>query len=150
MKVLASVTALLGMAPSSPGSALSTGGIPDDARSQTPARAAATDRPKSIVELMQEKQPKSNPQKVALFAYYRERVEGLARFAKSDLKGYFASAKEKPAANYDRDFSHAVKLGWIHEDGADSSSTWRRVRPATSRSRRPGWPSCLPSLSPSS
>jgi hypothetical protein len=125
IKVLASVTALLGMANSSPGPIRSSVGIPDDARPQAPGRAAATDRPKSIVELMQEKQPKSNPQKLALFAYYRERVEGLPRFAKSDLKGYFASAKEKPAANYDRDFSHAVKLGWIHEDGPDSYLTSR-------------------------
>jgi hypothetical protein len=74
---------------------------------------------------MQEKHPKSNPQKLALFAYYRERVEGLARFSKADLRGYFASAKEKPAANYDRDFRDAVKLGWIHEDGDDSYLTSR-------------------------
>ena len=123
LKVLASVTALLGMPTQSGVRQLASGG--EEIKQPASARSGGTDRPKSIVELMQEKQPKTNPQKLALFAYYRERVEGLSRFSKSDLKGYFASAKEKPAANYDRDFSNAVKLGWIHEDDADSYLTSR-------------------------
>lgn len=125
LKVLASVTALLGMSAQSVGQTRQISSSSDDLRSIPNVRTMGGDRPKSIVELMQEKQPKSNPQKLALFAYYRERIEGLSRFAKGDLKGYFASAKEKPAANYDRDFSNAVKLGWIHEDGADSYLTSR-------------------------
>lgn len=121
-KVLASVTALLGM--SSPIS----GGQPTpplDEQSRAPIaqRPQTFDRPKSLVELIHEKQPKNNAQKIVLFAYYRERVEGNARFAKADLKNYFATAKEKPAGNYDRDFAQAVKAGWIHEDGSDSYLT---------------------------
>jgi hypothetical protein len=125
IKVLASVTALLGMSTPSIGVARQLNSSGEEVRQVPSSRSGSADRPKSIVELLQEKQPKSNPQKLALFAYYRERVEGLSRFSKSDLKGYFASAKEKPAANYDRDFSNAVKLGWIHEDGADSYLTSR-------------------------
>jgi hypothetical protein len=96
-------------------------------KSYSQSRNVGGDRPKSIVELMQEKQPKNNSQKIALFAYHRERVEGQSRFAKADLKPYFAAAKEKPAANYDRDFSQAVKFGWIHEDGSDSYLTSRAL-----------------------
>jgi hypothetical protein len=77
----------------------------------------------SPVELFQEKQPATNPQKIALFAYYRERFEGKSRFSRTDLKDYFAKAKESPPANYDRDFNSVVKQGWIHEDGDESYLT---------------------------
>jgi hypothetical protein len=124
-KVLASVTALLGMAaPAVNAGRANTGGA-EESKPAPLSRNVGGDRPKSIVELMQEKQPKNNSQKIALFAYHRERVEGLSRFAKADLKSYFAAAKEKPAANYDRDFNQAVKFGWIHEDGSDSYLTSR-------------------------
>jgi hypothetical protein len=72
---------------------------------------------------MDQKKPATNPQRIALFAYYRERSEGLTRFAKDDLKPYFAKAKQPAPQNYDRDFRQAVKLGWIYEDGADSYLT---------------------------
>jgi len=122
-KVLASVSALLG----TPRSEVTQPSVqqPEQVRAVGASRSQNFDRPKSLVELMQEKQPKNNAQKIALFAYYRERVENKPRFAKSDLKTYFSTAKEKPAANYDRDFASAVKAGWIHEDGADSYLTSR-------------------------
>jgi hypothetical protein len=88
---------------------------------QTGESAAA--RPLSPRELIQEKQPTTNAQKIALFAYYREKVEGLARFSRNDLEDYFAKAKEPPPGNYHRDFQAAVSLGWIYEDGADSYLT---------------------------
>ncbi|HMF45709.1 MAG TPA: hypothetical protein VKE29_03470 [Candidatus Udaeobacter sp.] len=77
----------------------------------------------SPVELIQQKQPTTNAQKIALFAYYREKVEGLARFSRGDLESYFAKAKQPPPGNYGRDFQQAVSLGWIYEDGADSYLT---------------------------
>ena len=83
----------------------------------------SSERPLSPVELLQEKKPATNPQRIALFAYYRERAEGLSRFAKDDLKSYFGKAKEPPPQNFDRDFRQAVKLGWIYEDGGDSYLT---------------------------
>ncbi len=76
---------------------------------------------------MQQKRPATNSQRIALFAYYRERYDGLARFARNDLLSYFSKAKEKPPANYDRDFVEAVKRGWLHEDGADSYITSRGI-----------------------
>jgi hypothetical protein len=83
----------------------------------------ASTRPVSPVELIQQKQPTTNPQKIVLFAYYREKVEGLARFSRGDLESYFAKAKQPPPANYGRDFQQAVSLGWIYEDGDDSYLT---------------------------
>jgi hypothetical protein len=80
-------------------------------------------RAKSPVELIQEKRPATNSQRIALFAYFREKVEGEARFSRADLRAYFSKAKEPPPGNYDRDFSGAVRNGWIHEDGSDSYLT---------------------------
>lgn len=118
MRALSAVQALLGTGP------MTTGAIPV---ASAPVRQPATapPRPLSIVELMKDKNPATNTQKIALFAYYRERVEGLPRFSREDLKGYFAVAKEPPPGNYDRDFTAAVKQGWIHEDGSESYVTSR-------------------------
>lgn len=87
-----------------------------------PSRPSA-DRPLSPVELIQDKQPATNAQRITLFAYYRERVEGLSRFGKDDLKPYFAKAKQPPPQNFDRDYRQAVQLGWIYDDGTDSYLT---------------------------
>jgi hypothetical protein len=84
-------------------------------------------RPVSLVEIIHEKQPGTNAQRIALFAYYREKYESLPRFTREDIKLYFSKAKEAPAANYDRDFVEAVRKGWIHEDGADSYLTSKGV-----------------------
>ncbi|GIK82403.1 MAG: hypothetical protein BroJett024_35080 [Alphaproteobacteria bacterium] len=84
-------------------------------------------RPTSLVELVNEKKPGTNAQRIALFAYYREKVEGLTRFSRDDLRTYFAKARLTPAANFDRDFGDAVRKAWIHEDAADSYLTTRGV-----------------------
>lgn len=85
--------------------------------------AGGSSRPVSLVELVQEKKPGTNSQRIAAFAYYREKHEGFPRFQRDDLEAYFAKAKEPPSANYHRDFVEAVKRGWIHEDGAESYLT---------------------------
>jgi hypothetical protein len=72
---------------------------------------------------MEKAAPATQAQKVAVFAYYREKFEDLPRFARKDLKPYFAKAKEPPPSTFDREFTTAVKLGWIHEEGADSYLT---------------------------
>lgn len=118
-RVLASVRALLGLAPSATVPAAPSATRPPHAE---PPQTAVV-RLKSLVELMQEKRPRSNPEKIALFAYYRERYERQPRFARGDLLGYFSKARESPPANFDRDFATGVKYGWIHEDGAESFLT---------------------------
>jgi hypothetical protein len=91
------------------------------------ASTSLTGRPLSLGEFMQEKRPASNDQRIAAFAYYREKYEGLSRFSRGDLESYFGKAKLSPAGNYDRDFGKAVSKAWIHEDGADSYLTTKGV-----------------------
>ncbi len=150
-RVLASVYALLGIhgpdmtpAPApSPRSASSPS-------AQVPAAdisARSQARPLSINELAKEKSPGTSAQRIALFAYYRDKHEGVSRFTRDDLKGYFAKAKEQPPRNYDRDFVEAVKKGWIHEEGADSYVTSKGIEAVESGfagerkyTKRPGRP----------
>ena len=130
-RVLASVYALLGMrgpdlAPAAaPVSRPAAPSAPDAPVVGTSTRSQA--RPLSINELLQEKSPGTNAQRIALFACYRDKHEGIPRFTRDDLKGYFAMAKEQPPTNYDRDFVEAVKRGWIHEDGAESYVTSKGI-----------------------
>lgn len=84
-------------------------------------------RPLSIVELLQEKEPSTSAERIALFAYYREKYEGVSRFSRSDLQPYFGKAHLKPPANYDRDFVAAVKKGWLHEDDNESYITTKGI-----------------------
>jgi hypothetical protein len=77
------------------------------------------------VELVNEKRPGTNPQRLALFAYYREKSEGSSRFSRDALRPYFAKARIPPPSNFDRDFGESVKRGWIHEDGDESYLTSR-------------------------
>lgn len=121
-KVLASVSALIDVGDTS----LTDTRRQDerhDVRQADRQPGAGSGRPVALVELVQEKKPGTNAQRIATYAYYREKHEGLARFQRDDLEGYFAKAKEPPAANYHRDFVEAVKRGWIHEDGAESYLT---------------------------
>lgn len=84
-------------------------------------------RPIGLVELMNEKKPGTNAQRIAVFAYYRDKTEGNPRFGRSDLESYFSRARVPPAANYSRDFGEAVRAGWIHEDGAEFYLTTKGV-----------------------
>lgn len=84
-------------------------------------------RPVSLGELINEKKPGTNAQRIAIFAYYREKSEGISRFNRADLQPYFAKAKITPASNYDRDFIEAVRKGWIHEDESESYLTTKGI-----------------------
>lgn len=79
----------------------------------------------SIVEFLKDRSPATNPQRLACFAYYWEHVEKKgANFSRADLRPYFQTAKlTPPGKNFDRDYTRAVKQGWIHDDGAKSYLT---------------------------
>lgn len=117
-RVLSSALSLLGIGAPTP---LTT----DTAQRQilTTSSAASSLRPMSPVELVQEKKPSTNAQRIAVFAYFREKFEGNSRFARADLKAYFSKARVPPPQNFDRDFIAAVGLGYIYEDGNDSYLT---------------------------
>jgi hypothetical protein len=120
-RILGSATSLLGSTFPSP--ATVAGGLTHSRSPTIQAPPPASERPLSPVELIQQKSPATNAQRLALFAYYREKVEGLSRFSKDDLRPYFAKAKQPPPQNFDRDYQKAVKLGWIYDDGGDSYLT---------------------------
>jgi hypothetical protein len=152
-RVLRSVYPLLDIVAGEEGGAggTGTGTITHPAAQTFPSQSGHVPaRQVSIVELIREKQPGTSAQRIALFAYYREKHEGLARFGRADLEPYFGKPKETPATNYDRDFVEAVKKGWIHEDGENSYITSRGIeaveagfageRKYVKRGKKPGRP----------
>jgi hypothetical protein len=125
-KVIAAVSALLELSPiagtSEAGARLVT--PQGSGQGEQQARSA---RPKSLVEVIQERNPKTIPEYITLFAYHRDKHEGMPRFARSDLRPYFGRAREDPPGNFDRDFNKAVSYGWIHEDNGDSYVTSKGI-----------------------
>jgi hypothetical protein len=119
-RVLSSAFALLGVE----GPAVLNSSQGTSSPSREPAQPA---RPIGLVELINEKRPGTNAQRIAAFAYYREKAEGNPRFSRADLETYFAKARLLPARNYGRDFAEAVRAGWIHEDGAESYLTTKGI-----------------------
>lgn len=93
-------------------------------QSQGSVAAGTSGKQTSLVEFLKEKNPATNAQRIACFAYYREKYEKVAHFASVDLAGYFAKAKlAPPGPNYAREYNKAVKEAWIHDDGANSYLT---------------------------
>jgi hypothetical protein len=85
---------------------------------------ASTAKRISLVELLKDKAPVTNDQRIACFAYYREKFEGKENFSSIDLATYFAKAKlAAPGPNYARDYKKAVRNAWIHDDAAVSYLT---------------------------
>src|SRR5437016_6274070 len=116
-RVLASVFALLGKtSPEKPQ-------LQRRAEDEQQGPGGGGSRPKGLTELLSEKRPGTNSQRIALFAYYRDKFENKSRFSRADLRDYFGIARLDPPGNYDRDFNGAVEKGWIHESGDQSYIT---------------------------
>jgi len=122
-RVLQSSLALLGLAIAGRAQSMGEIGIPIGSEAPGSFASSASHKPKGLTELLLEKKPGTNSQRIVLFAYYRRHVEQLETFHRQDLKSYFAKARIAPPANYDRDFTTAVSAGWIHEDDANSYLT---------------------------
>lgn len=128
-KVLVSVSALLEIPEShvSPETRIAQALSQATTQKQESVTRGVAPRPLSIRELMQEKRPGTNMEKIVLFAYYREKYEGTSRFSRRNLETYFAKARENPPKNFDRDFNNTVLRGWIHEDREDSYITSKGI-----------------------
>jgi hypothetical protein len=87
------------------------------------AASTSPARPVAIRELIQERKPRTHPEFITLFAYYREKHQNLPTFSRGVLQQYYAMSRENPPKNFDRDFVKAIKRGWIHEDGESSYIT---------------------------
>jgi hypothetical protein len=118
-RILSSVCLLLGIP--SRLTTTSSGSAPTTAL-PSPSSGSST-RPIGLTELISQKNPKTNPHFITLFAYFREKYEQKPRFQKDDLQGYFARAHQSPPANYTRDYNKAAEFGWIHDDGDQSYIT---------------------------
>lgn len=124
-RVISAASALFGIAVAQVTQQRTNGGPASNGeQSDTPRREESGGKRQSIVEFLNDRQPATNTQRIACFAYYWEHTEGKGQhFAKGDLEGYFAQAKLPKPGNYDRDFRSAVQCGWIHEDGSNSYLT---------------------------
>lgn len=122
-RVLQSSLALLGLAIATHSRSPETTSPPSGPPGSGNTNAPSGRKPKGLTELLLEKNPGTNAQRIVLFAYYRREVEGLETFARQELKAYFAKARISPPANFDRDFAKAVDAGWIHEDGENTYLT---------------------------
>lgn len=121
-RVLASVYALLGIE-GAPGPTVAQPAFVGQSEVRPKSGPTSAARPLAIRELIQEKKPRSHPQFITLFAYYREKHQNLPTFSRAVLGEYYPMSKEPPPGNFDRDFVEAVKRGWIHEDGDNSYIT---------------------------
>jgi len=124
-RVLSSVHSLLDIDPVSSVEVSSKSGR-TSAESSQAARTAPT-RGVGLVEVIKDKEPRSIPQMITLFAYYREKYEGRMKFGRDDLEQYFTKAHEPPPGNFHRDFVIAVRNGWIHDDGENSYITSKGI-----------------------
>src|SRR5229473_1228686 len=120
-RVLASVRVLLEIPPSAAPGHQKPDVAEEASSSPVPTRGPqVSGRPLAIRELIQDKKPRTHPQFITLFAYYREKHQNVASFKRDDLKPYYAASRENPPKNFDRDFVETVRKGWIHEDGDNS------------------------------
>jgi hypothetical protein len=78
--------------------------------------AAQGGRRISLREFLHESQASSNPEKITVIAEYLREHEGKEEFARDEIKGLFRQAGEGAPANFPRDFSVAVRNGWVAED----------------------------------
>lgn len=120
-RVLSSIHAMLGIEPPA------TADKAAAAKIEVVAPRGESTRPLSLIELLKVHPGPTIHQLITLFAYYRDKHEAIPRFSRADLKDYFARAHQSPPGNYDRDFTKAVKNGWIHEDNDDSYITSRGI-----------------------
>jgi hypothetical protein len=131
-RVLASVGVLLEISPSAGPIHQKTDVVEEASSRPVPASDSQAGRPLAIRELIQDKKPRTHPQFITLFAYFREKHQNVPSFKRYDLKPYYAASRENPPKNFDRDFVETVRKGWIHEDGDDSYITSKGIEAVAS------------------
>ena len=97
------------------------GDAPPSARSgaiqaEVPRTGAGSGRAQSVREYIDQSEPKRNVDRILAIAGYLEDVRDVDTFSADDVRRGFRDAKEKVPGNYSRDFSWAVKNGWLSPD----------------------------------
>lgn len=83
---------------------------------------ASGSRRTSLREFLEESEAKRNPDKIISIAEYLLQYEKVELFTKEVIKSRFRLAGEAAPANFPRDFTWAVKNGWIAEDSNSTGS----------------------------
>lgn len=76
-------------------------------------KPSLVNRPISLQELLNEKNPKTDVQKTLIFGYYLETVMGKKTFTKIDIDECYKNAKEQLPPNVSDKLFLNVKNGWI-------------------------------------
>src|ERR1700730_764236 len=76
----------------------------------------------SLREFLDESQASRNPDKITAIAEYLLVHEAIELFTRDDIKGRYRAAGEAAPANFPRDFTWAVKNGWVAEDPKSQGS----------------------------
>jgi len=71
--------------------------------------------PGTLAEAFQLHEPKRYPDKIAVIAYHLKQ-SGRPTLTKEEIRGGFRRAGEREPSNFDRDWSWAVRNGWIGGD----------------------------------
>ncbi|MEM3408570.1 MAG: hypothetical protein QXT40_03600 [Candidatus Micrarchaeia archaeon] len=69
----------------------------------------------SINELLIDKKPTNELQKVLVFAYYLEKYEGYQEYNVKDIENWYRNAKEKIPSNLSDKLQKNVKKGYLME-----------------------------------
>lgn len=96
----------------------SMSGKRSDAASATGSEA----RRISLREFLEESSARRNPDKIITIAEFVRQFEDKELFTREDIRGRFRLAGEAAPANFPRDFTWAVKNGWIAEDAKSPNS----------------------------
>ncbi|MBU0572560.1 hypothetical protein KKH23_00310 [Patescibacteria group bacterium] len=70
---------------------------------------------KAVREYLNEKSPKTNSQKITVFAMFLRDYLDFKTITQKDLKSQFEKSHEPVPANFSRDFMKAISLGWLAE-----------------------------------
>ncbi|MCT8999010.1 hypothetical protein [Chelativorans intermedius] len=82
----------------------------------SPGPSVSPGRRVSLREFLDDAQAQRNPDKIVAIAEYLYVHDSIDLFTRDDIKGRFRVAGEAAPANFPRDFSWAVRNGWIAED----------------------------------
>jgi hypothetical protein len=85
-------------------------------RADGPSAPTPGVRRTSLREFLEESEARRNPDKITVIAEYLLRFEEAELFTREDIRGRFRLAGEAVPANFPRDFTWAVRNGWVAED----------------------------------
>jgi len=84
------------------------------------APATQIPTPQSVREFLNEKNPKTNPQKITTICMYLRDKLDHKNFSVDDVKQQLENAQEAVTQNFSRDFKVTLRTGWIAESHTEN------------------------------